>query len=168
MSFAVQFACILLAGAVATGCSRQAAEPSHIGEADDPTRPGWLNAIARLQAGATRADVERRLPQGFTTAPAFGSSGMHREFYTVSNEWQIAVVYRSPDMRYQRYPSQKLLGPPRVTRVDADARETFLDPVGSFALKRVSTNASRLAGNGEPVGAANGSQPSRSVTNSTP
>lgn len=173
MSSAHPFACILLASAVVAGCSREQAAPTDSTESaavehgDDPSHPSWLKAIARMKPGATRAEVERRLPQGFTTAPPFGSSGMHREFYTVSNEWQVAVVYRSPDMRYQRHPSQKLLTPPRVTRVDADTRETYVDPVGSFSLRRVSTNVSADPENGEPGGAANRSQPIRSATNST-
>src|SRR5262249_4543956 len=108
-----------------------------IEDGGDTNHPVWIQKLALLKTGTTRGEVEALLPRGFLTSPGFGSSGMHREFYTVSNTWQVAVIYESPDMRYLSNPNQALLDGPIITRVNSDTRTTYKDPHGSFVLKRV-------------------------------
>src|SRR5450759_5748727 len=134
MKSAHRLASVLVSVIVLVSCSKQPAQDADMARSpavtegdSQPGQPTWVRQIARLKAGATRAEVERLLPHGFTTAPAFGSSGMHREFYSVSKDWQIAVVYRFPDMRYRRSPDQKLIASPRITRTLDDTRETYVD-----------------------------------------
>jgi hypothetical protein len=68
---------------------------------------------------------------------------MHREFYTVSNAWQVAVIYRSADMRYIRNPKQPLIEGPIITRLAPEARDTYKDPNGSFILQKVGSETNR-------------------------
>ena len=147
MSALLKLLTVILCGLVFVACSKltndSAESRAVVQDAGDTNHPAWLQRLAQLKLGATRAEVEGLLPQGYRTAPSFGSSGMHREFYTVSNAWQVAVVYRSPDMRYIANPKQPLIDGPIITRRDSDTRETYKDPHGTFILKKVESETNR-------------------------
>ncbi len=153
MSTSPKLASVLLCGLALAGCSQRSEDSSRsevssisravVDDGGDTNHPAWIERLALLKPGATRAQVEALLPQGYDTAPAFGSSGMHREFYSVSNAWLIAVVYRSPDMRYHADPKQALIDGPIITRLDSNTRQTYRDPRGSFILKKVSNETNR-------------------------
>jgi hypothetical protein len=138
---------LVLSGLALVACSKptndNAESRTVIEDAGDTNHPAWVQRLAQLKVGATRAEVEGLLPQSYRTAPAFGSSGMHREFYTVSNAWQVAVIYRSADMRYIRNPKQPLIEGPIITRLAPEARDTYKDPNGSFILKKVGSETNR-------------------------
>ena len=87
--------------------------------------------------------MEAFLPKGFRSGPGFGSSGLHREFYTIGSTWRIAVIYRSPDMSYRAYPGQVLIGGPVITCLDSDTQDTYKDPHGSFLMQRFENERNR-------------------------
>ena len=147
MSAPLKSFAVILCGLALVACSKLTNDSAEtravVRDGGDVNHPAWLSRLAELKPGATRAEVEGLLPQGYRTAPSFGSSGMQREFYTVSNTWQIAVVYRSPDMHYIPDRKQTLIEDPVATRVDSDTRETYKDPHGSFILKKVDNQTNR-------------------------
>jgi hypothetical protein len=147
MSAPLKLVGVLVFGLALAACSKQSEDNSESGatieDGGDTNHPAWIQELAQIKLGATRRKVEALLPKGFTTAPGFGSSGMHREFYTVSNAWQVSVVYRSPDMRYIADPKQLLIDGPFITRLDADTSDTYRDPRGSFIFKKVDNQTNR-------------------------
>lgn len=131
----------LLWGAGLSGCSKSSEQHdafSASGNASDQSRPQWIKRLEALQPGkAKRRDVEALLPNGFRKGPAFGSSGLYREFYVISNDWQVAVIYQAPDRRYIASPGQVLLEGPYITRLNPDSRDTYSDPRGGFSIKKL-------------------------------
>ena len=129
----------------------------------------------------TRTEAEAHLPAYATIDTSFGSSGMHRDFYSVGENWRVALVYRAPmetnlyftevstngqkvtrgpvsGWTYGRTPTQPVIAGPFINYVKSRG-STFTDPYGSFSAK--------VPIQREPDGPANESKPIRSETNST-
>src|SRR5262249_50692194 len=61
-----------------------------------PVEPWWVAAAKEIKVGMSRTEAEAHLPAYATIDTSFGSSGMHRDFYSVGENWRVALVYRAP------------------------------------------------------------------------
>lgn len=146
-----------------------------------PVEPPWVTDAKQIKVGMTRTEAEAYLPAYATIDTSFGSSGMHRDFYSVGENWRVALVYSAPfetnvyiteistngqkisrgpfnGWTYGSTPTQPVIAGPFISYVKSRGSK-FVDPFGSFAAK--------VPIRREPDGAANRSQPVGSETNST-
>jgi len=151
------------------------------GCASTPEEPAWLPEARKITIGMPRTEAEAHLPGYATIDMSFGSTGNHRDFYSVGEHWRVALVYRAPmetnlyitevstngqkitrgplnGWAYRPTPDQPVIAAP-VIRYVRSRGSRFADPFGSFTAK--------VPIRREPDGAANGRQPIRSETNST-
>lgn len=151
------------------------------GCASTPEEPAWLPEARKITIGMPRTEAEAHLPEYATIDMSFGSTGNHRDFYSVGEHWRVALVYRAPmetnlyitevstngqkitrgplnGWAYRPTPDQPVIAAP-VIRYVRSRGSRFADPFGSFTAK--------VPIRREPDGAANGRQPIRSETNST-
>lgn len=146
-----------------------------------PVQPSWVAEAKKITVGMTRTEAEGLLPANATIDMSFGSTGNHRDFYAVGEQWRVAIIYRAPwvtnvyitdtstngqkvtrgplnGWTYRPTPDQRVIAGPFIEKVKSrDSR--FVDPFGGFTAK--------VPIRREPGGAANESQPIRSETNST-
>lgn len=116
-----------------SGCSRVASHGETPMERSSPKSGDWIHQLELLRPGiATRGDVEALLPLGCNRAPGFGGGGRHNEWYVISNLWQVAVVYDSPDMSYVPKRGQLLLEGPYISLLTPGSP-------GSLGVNRTST-----------------------------
>ena len=66
------------------------------GCASTPGEPPWAEEARKITVGMTRAEAEAHLPSCATIDTSFGSSGNHRDFYSVGENWRVTLVYRAP------------------------------------------------------------------------
>jgi hypothetical protein len=149
--------------------------------ASTPEEPAWAPEARKITTGMPRTEAETHLPAYATIDMSFGSSGNHRDFYSVGEHWRVALVYRAPmetnlyitelstngqkvtrgplnGWAYRPTTNQPVIAGPFITYVRSRGSQ-FADPFGSFTAKGPARR--------EQEGAANGSQPIRSETNRT-
>jgi hypothetical protein len=145
-----------------------------------PVEPPWVAEAKKITVGMTRTEAEALLPANATIDMSFGSTGNHRDFYAAGEQWRVAIIYRAPfetnlyiseistneqkvtrgplnGWTYRPTPDQRVIAGPFIERVRSRDSQ-FVDPFGSFTAKAPVRR--------ERDGAANGSQPIRSETNS--
>jgi hypothetical protein len=151
------------------------------GCASTPEEPAWVPDARKITIGMTRREAEAHLPGYATIDMSFGSTGNHRDFYSVGEHWRVALVYRAPmetnlyitevstngqkvtrgplnGWAYRPTLDQPVIAGPFITHVRSRGSQ-FADPFGSFTAK--------VPIKREQDAAANGSQPFSSDTNRT-
>lgn len=61
-----------------------------------PEEPAWVPEARKIKIGMTRMEAEAHLPAYATIDMSFGSTGNHRDFYSIGEHWRVALVYRAP------------------------------------------------------------------------
>jgi hypothetical protein len=118
--------------------------------------PAWLNKAKEISVGMTRTEAESLLPADAKIDMSFGSSGNHRNFYSVGENWRVTLIYRAPmetnlyytvtsptgektthgphnGWAYRPTPDQKVIAGPFVSHVKSRSAR-FDDPNGSFQI----------------------------------
>lgn len=145
------------------------------GCANNPEEPAWVPEARKIAIGMTRTEAEAHLPRYATIDTSFGSSGNHRDFYSVGEHWQVAMIYRAPMVTnlyftevstsgqkilrgpitgwaYRPTPDQPVIDGPCITYVKSRGSH-FADPLGGFTAE--------VPIRREPDNGANSSKPTR-------
>ncbi len=145
------------ASAVATGLLVSVPLLFFFGCKSRPVEPSWVATAKEIKVGMSRTEAEAHLPAYAAIDTSFGSSGMHRDFYSVGENWRVALVYRAPwetnfyitevstngqkisrgplnGWTYGRTPTQPVIAGPFISHVKSRGSK-FVDPFGSFTAK---------------------------------